>query len=515
MAVDVPGSSGDFEGSERALAEAIPVIVWTADASGWIDWYNGRWYEYTGQTPEEAAGWGWQAAHHPEDLPRVMQQWPHSIATGEPFEMEFRLRRADGEYHTMLTRATPVRNGRGEIVRWYGSNVDIQDQKDALERTKRVAETLQGVFLPGDLPHTPHLRVDAVYKAAEKNALIGGDWFDAVEVPGGRLLISIGDVTGHGLDASIIAGRLRQAIFDFTLVEATPGAVLHCVNRVIRCQHPETYASAVVVFIDPAGSSLTYANAGHPPPVLAQRTGEAAMVLPYGGLPLGIEDDLKFMTHNIAVERDAVLALFTDGFTEFSRDVEHAEEQLKLAAARLVGDTSNARPAEAIARDVLGGMSAKDDAALLIVQFSEVVPENMIFDPATLRKTWRFHSSDAYTAHLSRQELMKFIRRHAAEAEDVFTAELILGEILANTVEHAPGLVEVRIDWSAEKPVTVVRDTGPGLTRLLGELPQDAFDENGRGLFLIKALADDVSVKRAGGYGTELRAVLPVRRAPQ
>ena len=80
----------------QGLAEGLPVICWTADATGSFDWYNHRWYEFTGQTPEEAVGWGWQAMHHPDDFLDVMRKWPHSIATGEPFEMEFRLRRRDG-----------------------------------------------------------------------------------------------------------------------------------------------------------------------------------------------------------------------------------------------------------------------------------------------------------------------------------------------------------------------------------------------------------------------------------
>ncbi|MGH7330758.1 MAG: PAS domain-containing protein, partial [Polyangiaceae bacterium] len=76
----------DVERRFQILAEAIPVMCWTADASGWIDWYNARWYEYTGQTPDDAIGWGWQGAHHPDDFPQVMRRWPESIATGVLFD---------------------------------------------------------------------------------------------------------------------------------------------------------------------------------------------------------------------------------------------------------------------------------------------------------------------------------------------------------------------------------------------------------------------------------------------
>ena len=146
------------------------------------------------------------------------------------------------------------------------------------------------------------------------------------------------------------------------------------------------------------------------------------------------------------------------------------------------------------------------------MQFSQVTPETLGVEPAALEKTWRFHSSDAYTAHISRRELMKFIRRFAADSGDLFAAELILGEILANTVEHAPGLVDVRIDWRGAKPIVTVHDSGPGLNREVSELPGAELDEKGRGLFVIRALAEQLSVTPSNGGGTALRAVLPLAR---
>lgn len=496
----------------RALAETIPVIVWTADASGSVEWYNQRWYQYTGQTPEQSAGWGWQAAHHPEDLPRVMHAWPQSIATGEPFEMEFRLRQVDGTFHTMLTRAVPVRDEYGRVLRWYGSNVDIQAQREALDRTRRIAETLQGVFLPARLPHTPQMRIDAVYNAAEEDALVGGDWFDAVEMPDGRFLLSIGDVTGHGLDASVIAARLRHAIVDFALENVDPATVLDCANRVIRFQHPDTFATAVVAFIDRDCLTFAYASAGHPPPLLAAKRNEPAVELPIGGLPLGVADDLGAKTHTIPIARDAVIALYTDGITEYARDLASAEEKLRFAVSAIVGDVRVTRPAETVRDAVLDGAPTTDDAALLLVQFSQVEREPVPAGAAAREKTWRFHSSDPYAAHFSRRELMRFLRRFTKDRNALSIAELIVGEILANTVEHAPGLVDVHIDWAGEKPVLSVLDSGPGLERLSSELPRSALEEKGRGLFVVKALAQDVSVKVIPGRGTEVRAVLPLIR---
>ncbi|MDQ2907775.1 MAG: SpoIIE family protein phosphatase [Candidatus Eremiobacteraeota bacterium] len=502
----------DSERRFRVLAEAVPVIVWTADAAGWIDWYNHRWYEYTGQTPQEAAGWGWQAAHHPDDFPSVMEAWPHSIATGEPFEMEFRLRRHDGVFHQFLTRIRPLRDDAGEIVRWYGSNIDIQAQQEAFERTQRVAQTLQSVYLPAVLPHTAQVRIDSIYLPAEHDALIGGDWYDAVQLPDGRFLISIGDVAGHGLDASVTAGRLRQTIVALAFENGDPANILNSVNRILRFQEPAVFATAIVGFLDSGCTTWTYAAAGHPAPLLAYTNERPACELPLGGLPLGVQDHLELVCHEVEIRHDAVLALYTDGFTEFDRNVAAAEERLRAAVARLVGDTAVTHPAAAVKEAVLDGAPTSDDAALLIVQFSTVIEDSLRSAPTMLVKEWRFHSSDAWTARTSRHELIDFIRRFADPAASVFEAELILGEILANTVEHAPGLVEIRIDWTSAKPVVTVRDTGPGLRQLGGKLPEDLASEHGRGLFLVNALADDVSVSRVHGFGTELRAVLPLVR---
>ncbi len=121
------------------LADAIPQLVWMAQPDGWIFWYNRRWHEYTGTTPEQMEGWGWQMVHDPELLPKVMERWQKSIATGEAFEMEFPLRAADGHFSWFLTRVSPLRDRTGQIVRWYGTNTDISELKNA-EQALRISE---------------------------------------------------------------------------------------------------------------------------------------------------------------------------------------------------------------------------------------------------------------------------------------------------------------------------------------------------------------------------------------
>jgi PAS domain S-box-containing protein len=134
----------DSEQQFRSLADSIPQLAWMAEATGDLFWYNHRWYEFTGTTPEQMAGWGWQAVHDPIALPEVLIKWRASLATGEPFEMIFPLRGASGEFREFLTLAMPVRDAQGHVVRWFGTNTDITEQRrsaEALRQTEKLAAT--------------------------------------------------------------------------------------------------------------------------------------------------------------------------------------------------------------------------------------------------------------------------------------------------------------------------------------------------------------------------------------
>ena len=126
----------------RDLAENLQILCWITDSEGYIVWYNRRWYEYTGTTPAEMEGWGWQSVHDPLELPRVLAGWRSSIATGAPFEMVFPLRSSAGEFRPFLTRVVPTRDASGAITAWYGVNTDISEQTIAESelRDRRLAE---------------------------------------------------------------------------------------------------------------------------------------------------------------------------------------------------------------------------------------------------------------------------------------------------------------------------------------------------------------------------------------
>ena len=124
----------------RLLADTIPQLAWTARPDGHIFWYNRRWYEYTGTTPAEMEGWGWQSVHNPEVLPKVLERWRGSIASGEPFDMVFPLKGADGQFRPFLTRVNPLRDQDDRVLFWFGTNTDVSEQQQAAEATRFLAD---------------------------------------------------------------------------------------------------------------------------------------------------------------------------------------------------------------------------------------------------------------------------------------------------------------------------------------------------------------------------------------
>lgn len=139
----VTDALGESEHLFRVLANSIANLAWMARPDGWIYWYNEQWYEYTGTTPADMEGWGWEQVHDPATLPTVKERWQHSIATGTPFEMVFPLRGADGTFRRFLTRVNPVRDSRGQVVHWFGTNTDVENERRAAEVNAQLREREQ------------------------------------------------------------------------------------------------------------------------------------------------------------------------------------------------------------------------------------------------------------------------------------------------------------------------------------------------------------------------------------
>ncbi len=145
------GELRESESRFRQLADTIPQLAWMADAEGSIFWYNHRWYDYTGTAAADMEGWGWQSVHDPKELPHVLERWKASITNGEPFDMTFPLRAANGEFRRFLTRVMPFRDEKGRLSLWFGTNTDVEDQRRTAETMRDQSEQLSLALEAGQL----------------------------------------------------------------------------------------------------------------------------------------------------------------------------------------------------------------------------------------------------------------------------------------------------------------------------------------------------------------------------
>jgi PAS domain S-box-containing protein len=173
----------------KALADNVNQLVWMAEPDGRVVWFNRRWFEYTGHSPRTTTGEGLAEAVHPDQLDRVIEHWQHCFGSGEPWEDTFLLRSSDGRYRWFLSRAEPIRDADGAIVRWFGTNTDITEQVETAEALARseaqfrtMAEALPGLLFVTD-PEGSYYHVSdgfSVFAGCAAEDLLGNRWLDVV-----------------------------------------------------------------------------------------------------------------------------------------------------------------------------------------------------------------------------------------------------------------------------------------------------------------------------------------------
>jgi PAS domain S-box-containing protein len=241
-------------------------------------------------------------------------------------------------------------------------------------REQMVAETFQTASLPAPLPSSPGLIFSGYYEPGRTEALIGGDWYDALRLPDGRILISIGDVSGNGLQAAIIMGSVRQVIRGVAHISTDPIAILEAADKALQSQYPDRIVTAFVGIIDPQAKALVYASAGHPPPFLRSSDGSIAE-LSERGLPLGLRSREEPATEITMTDGD-LLILYTDGLIESTRDILDGQTRLRtvLSETAPTGDRDLART---IAARVLRAASSSDDVAVLTVHIRSPMADDL------------------------------------------------------------------------------------------------------------------------------------------
>jgi serine phosphatase RsbU (regulator of sigma subunit) len=256
-----------------------------------------------------------------------------------------------------------------------GKSATIERLRLELTAKQATVDALMQGFLAIDFPVVEGLAFDVLYQPAAAIERLGGDWYDIFKLPDGRIAFSLGDVCGRGLGAAVKMGQARQAIkvaASLQINDPMPIAVLDQTNKVIFLNdHHVEFTTAIYGVIDLAEHKVTYASAGHHPPILAKR-GDKPRIMPNHGFPLGVELNLPDLIreHEFFYEPGTLLVLYTDGLLEFRHDVEEGEARL-MKAAQAAAEERAQNPARFIVESVLQDEPQQhpDDIAVLTIFF--------------------------------------------------------------------------------------------------------------------------------------------------
>ncbi len=369
------------------------------------------------------------------------------------------------------------------------------DNARIYERERRVASTFQHAALPRTLPEIPGVSLSAVYNPAQSEAEIGGDWYDAFLVDEHHLVVSIGDVSGKGLEAAVLMGTIRQSIRVAALEGLDCVRIVQVADKALQLEYPGHVASALVLQVDLRTRACRYVNAGHPPALVRSGDGSVCELL-HTNLPLGIATARADDVGQIELDDDAMLLCYTDGLIEATRDVLEGSARLRevLASEAMLHTPNPAR----LVHDTVLDAGARDDVAILAISFGR-------------NRHWSFDARDAQRAQGARSSFVRHLREEGHEASDFSGAEVIFGELIGNVVRYSPGPIDIDLEWTDEHPVLHVLDRGKAFTPA-ARLPDDMLSENGRGLFIVGTLGSELRVRPLPGKGNHVRVRLPVRR---
>ncbi|MEW2076146.1 SpoIIE family protein phosphatase [Streptomyces sp. NPDC017966] len=347
-------------------------------------------------------------------------------------------------------------------------------------REAYIADELQRTMLPEHLPRCTGVRLASRYLPAAETARVGGDWYDAIPLPGSRVALVVGDVMGHSMTSAAIMGQLRTTAQTLAGLDLPPQEVLHHLDEQAQRLGVDRMATCLYAVYDPVSHRITIANAGHPPPVLLELGGRAEVLRVPAGAPIGV-GGVDFEAVELDAPAGATLLLYTDGLVESRlRDVWTGIEQLreKLAATAQLTGPDHPPPLEALCDevlDMLGPGDRDDDIALLAARFDGIAPSDVAY--------WFLEPEDAAPGRARRLARRALSRWGLEELSD--SVELLVSEVVTNAVRYATRPVTLRL-LRTDVLRCEVGDDVPQLPRLR---QARATDEGGRGLYLVNRLA--------------------------
>jgi serine phosphatase RsbU (regulator of sigma subunit) len=373
------------------------------------------------------------------------------------------------------------------------------DNARRYSRERATALTLQRSLLPTGLSAPSSVEVRHRYLPGSTMIEVGGDWYESIALPGGRVALVVGDVAGHGVRAAVTMGRLRTAIHTLAKLELSPAETLQQLDELMQelgIREPH-FATCVYAVFDAISGSCEVASAGHLPPLLVRPNGSNEFLDVSPAPPLGI-GSRPVQSRALQVEDGSLLVLYTDGLVEKrTRDI---DEGLALLS-EIFGPGSTARPLEDLCKATLAGVYAdrqRDDIAVLVARLRRLKPDQHV--------TWTL-AAELTSAKRARSLVGRPLRRWGL-AELIPLTELLASELVTNAVRYAQGKIKLRLVREGVLTCEVFDDSA-ALPRL--RHPGDE-DERGRGLQVVSQLAQRWGARRTQS-GKVVWCELPLPRS--
>jgi integral membrane sensor domain MASE1/anti-sigma regulatory factor (Ser/Thr protein kinase) len=490
--------------SERQLAEAHEVArigAWEWDlASGEVTWSE-EMFRIHGAEPgafpvtfDKAMEFIAEA-----DRPRIRRTTAVALEQrrADVPDVDYRIELPDGRTKHLHARSRFSLAEDGTPVRMFGIVQDVTERHE-FEREHRIADTLQRSLLPASFPEMDGVLVAARYLPAELGVAAGGDWYDVIALGGGRAVLVIGDVAGHGLEAASLMGQLRTAVRAYALEGHAPTVVAERTDALMHEVAADEMATLLLVALDVEAHAATIVSAGHPPPI-ALGPGGARLLRVELGPPLGFGPHTRFGASTASLDTGETVLLYTDGLID--RHDLAIDEGLRrlMSAAEANRDADPEELCDGILAAVAAG-DVSDDIALLAVCLTPTASGGLrLRIPA---------EPDALSQ--MRRRLARWLDAAGVPADVKGDVVLASSEAAANSIRHAYGpskaWVEVEARLSNDEVEVVVRDQGRW------RAPRG---RGGRGLSVIEACMGSVEIDRDGsGTAVRMRRAVRTRVAP-
>jgi PAS domain S-box-containing protein len=357
------------------------------------------------------------------------------------------------------------------------------------KRELGIVEVLQRSLLPERLPRMPGVDLAARYMPGGLGSDVGGDWYDAIPLDGGRIGMALGDVVGHGLGAAALMGQLRNALRAYALDGHSPAEVLSRLDRLVQRLERGRMATLLFMVFEPDLGTVHFANAGHLPPLVVGPDGSARFLESGRTPPLGVAPDAEHDNATAEIEAGSTLVLYSDGLVEERGEgIEVGLDRLK--AATTAGASDPEELCDRILAELFVDRTPKDDVAVLVLRTVALHESKLALEL----------TADPDTLMMMRKTVARWLERAGVGPEESHEVQVACHEVSANSIEHGYRFGDeiVRVEAELEDGVLSMTVTDTGSWRE----PRES--DRGRGLMLARALMEDVEVV-GGKDGTTIR----------